>query len=44
MLGNYPQALTHMALVNAALLLSMPATAAINAGARGERPTAAEVI
>ncbi len=43
MLGNFPQALTHMALVNTAQLLSMPHTAAIEAGARGERPTAAEV-
>jgi GH15 family glucan-1,4-alpha-glucosidase len=41
MLGNFPQALTHMALVNTARLLSMPAQEAQGAAARGERPTAA---
>jgi hypothetical protein len=41
MLGNFPQALTHMALVNTARLLSMPAHEAQSASAQGERPTAA---
>jgi GH15 family glucan-1,4-alpha-glucosidase len=41
MLGNFPQALTHMALVNTARLLSMPEGEAVNASARGERPAAA---
>jgi len=41
MLGNFPQALTHMALVNTARLLSMPAHEAKSATARGERPAAA---
>jgi len=40
MLGNFPQALTHMALVNTARLLSMPEQKAKEAAARGERPTA----
>jgi len=38
MLGNFPQALTHMAVVNTARLLSMPEAAAKRATARGERP------
>jgi GH15 family glucan-1,4-alpha-glucosidase len=41
MLGNFPQALTHMALINTARLASMPEHAAQSAGARGERPSAA---
>ncbi|MGB6354103.1 MAG: glycoside hydrolase family 15 protein [Steroidobacteraceae bacterium] len=43
MLGNFPQALTHMALVNTARLLSMPEHEAQGAAARGERPSAAAV-
>jgi GH15 family glucan-1,4-alpha-glucosidase len=40
MLGNFPQALTHMAIVNTARLLSMPEKKLKNATARGERPAA----
>ena len=40
MLGNFPQALTHMSLVNTARLLSIPEKTARRAAARGERPTA----
>jgi hypothetical protein len=38
MLGNFPQALSHMALVNTASLLSMPEHEAQSASAEGERP------
>jgi GH15 family glucan-1,4-alpha-glucosidase len=41
MLGNFPQALTHMALVNTARLLSIPTHEARSASARGERAAAA---
>jgi GH15 family glucan-1,4-alpha-glucosidase len=41
MLGNFPQALTHMALINTARLLSMPEAAAKGAAERGERPATA---
>jgi len=40
MLGNFPQALMHMALINTAFLLSIPAEQAKRACERGERPTA----
>jgi GH15 family glucan-1,4-alpha-glucosidase len=41
MLGNFPQALSHMALVNTARILSLPAQQTIDASVQGERPAAA---
>ncbi len=43
-LGNFPQALTHMAMVNTARLLSVPMHRARRATARGERPAAVERV
>jgi GH15 family glucan-1,4-alpha-glucosidase len=42
MLGNFPQALSHMALVNSARLLSMPPDEASDTMRRGERPASGD--
>lgn len=40
MLGNFPQALTHTALINTAYLLSIPEEQVKRASEAGERPAA----
>jgi GH15 family glucan-1,4-alpha-glucosidase len=44
MLGNFPQALSHMALVNTARLLSMPQEEVRSASAQGNRPATAAAV
>jgi GH15 family glucan-1,4-alpha-glucosidase len=44
MLGNFPQALTHMAIINTARLASIPAHDAKSASLRGIRPAAAAAV
>jgi GH15 family glucan-1,4-alpha-glucosidase len=41
MLGNFPQALTHMALIQSAHLLSIPEGEAERSSEKGERPATA---
>ena len=41
MRGNFPQAMTHMALVNTARMLSLPRHKVKQAADEGERPAAA---
>ena len=41
MLGNFPQAFSHIALINTAHLLSMPHDQAKRSSEKGERPATA---